>query len=76
MNLSKDEIEFIDFLYNYRLECEIESKTLEFEDINFIRSLKGNYKEMFDFSNCYHKDERLTKCEKKIIDSLYQKFQL
>ncbi len=73
MNLEKNEIEFIEFLYNHRLESEIVSNNFEIEDIDYMKSINGNYKEMFDFSNCYHNDDRLKKSEKEIIKSLYEK---
>jgi hypothetical protein len=74
MNLNKIEIELIQFLYNHRLNSEIESDNFEIEDIDYMKSLNGNFKEMFEFSNCYHNDERLTKNENKIIGNIYQKF--
>lgn len=74
MELEKNEIELINFLFNYRLNNEIESITFDVEDIDYIKSLNGNYKEMFDFSNCHHNDERLTNREKEIIEGIYQKF--
>lgn len=74
MKLEKNEIELIDFLYNHRLDSEIESNNFEVEDIDYMKSLEGNYREMFDFSNCYHNDDRLTKIENKIIDRIYKKF--
>ncbi|OJH11082.1 hypothetical protein FPG87_11565 [Flavobacterium psychrophilum] len=74
MKLEKNEIELIDFLYHHRLDSEIESNNFENEEIDYMKSLEGNYKEMFDFSNCYHSDDRLTKSETKIINTIYQKF--
>ncbi|HAH54448.1 MAG TPA: hypothetical protein DCM02_03960 [Flavobacterium sp.] len=74
MQLSKNEIELIDFLYNHRLDSEVQSNNFENEEIDYMKSLKGNYKEMFNFSNCYHNDDRLTKNENKIIETIYQKF--
>lgn len=73
MILSRIEIELIQFLYNHRLDSEIESNNFEIEDIDYMKSLNGNFKEMFEFSNCYHKDERLTRNENKIIENIYKK---
>lgn len=67
------EIEFIYFLYDYRFYVELECNQLDMNDINYIKSIRGNLLEMFEFASQYHDDERLTINERMMISSICKK---
>ena len=70
--LTIKEKELITFLFEYRMEVEIDVK--ETETISYLKSINQDYFKMFESTNLYHSDERLTPLDCKIIDSLYKKF--
>ena len=54
------------------MSVEIDMK--DYYIVNYLKSIQRNYLEMFEATNCYHSDERLTKYELKIIDGIYDRF--
>ncbi|MCK4445784.1 MAG: hypothetical protein KAW56_01745 [Candidatus Marinimicrobia bacterium] len=72
IKLTKREIDLIEFLYNHKLESEICLR--EKEIVEYLNSINGNYKLMFEVTSSYHDDDRLMKEESLIIISLYKKF--
>ena len=69
--LTNSEINLIEFLFNHRIYAENEAK--EFEIVCYLKSIRGNYLEMFEAANSYHSDDRLSIKERKIIKSIYRK---
>lgn len=73
ISLTKKEVDLITFLYEHRLQCEMWAN--EEEIVEYLKSINGNYKLMFETTSSYHDDERLTKEECLIINSLYKKYE-
>jgi hypothetical protein len=71
-HLSSKEIDLINFLHEHRLATEVEAK--EYNTVNYLLSIEGDYLAMFESTANYHSDDRLTENEAKIIDTLYRKF--
>ena len=73
MKLSSKEKNTIQFLFDYRLCNDTEQNQIE--AIQQLKSIQGNFKEMFESTNSYHDDDRLTKDELKTIESIYSKLE-
>lgn len=71
--LTPGEIDLIEFLFEYRLF--VENEINEVEIVDYLKSISGDYFQMFEATSAYHDDDRLTKKESKIIERLYSKFQ-
>lgn len=64
----------IKFLYKHRLYSENELE--ENESVKYLNSINSNYFKMFESSQLYHSDDRLTNKETKIIGNIYNKINL